>query len=325
MKSIGIADEGQSPVSERTTLRRLAVASPSDAQVNTPLLPARPMLATDVHGTLTFLSGEQEGRMIAVDRGGVVIGRALGCEVVVEDPGVSRRHARVSVSGDGGFHVTDLASRNGTFINARRASLGELRPGDLLQLGPDLRMRFSLAGADDEMIQRRLYESSVRDTLTHAFNRRYFADRLGVEIARARRSAGALDVLMVDVDHFKPLNDRFGHLAGDRALCVVVAQMARLVRTEDVVARFGGDEFVILAVSAHQSDASHLAERVRSTIARLPFQAGGTPASITVSVGLASLSEIEPSDQPSAAILELADHRLYEAKEHGRNRVCTNG
>ena len=196
----------------------------------------------------------------------------------------------------------------------------------MLQLGPHLRVRFAIVDAVEESLGRRLYESSMHDPLTHVFNRRYLADRLLAEVARARRADGDVAVLMIDVDSLKGVNDRFGHLAGDRALCTVAARIRRALRIEDVLARYGGDEFVVLAVGTDAADAVQLAERIRRAVEGLHMSARGREVRITTSIGVASLAEVGASDdEPVAALLAMADARMYEAKASGGNRVCAAG
>jgi two-component system chemotaxis family response regulator WspR len=159
--------------------------------------------------------------------------------------------------------------------------------------------------------------------LTHVFNRRYLADRVLAEIARARRSQTDLAILMIDVDSLKTVNDSVGHFAGDRALCTVAARIVRAIRVEDVPARYGGDEFVVLAARTAGSDAEDLAERVRQAVEGLHLSAQGHDVPITVSIGVASLSELTGADEPVAALFALADSRMYRAKASGKNRVRT--
>ena len=129
---------------------------------------------------------------------------------------------------------------------------------------------------------------------------------------------------MIDVDGLKAVNDLFGHLAGDRALCTIAARILRALRAEDVLARYGGDEFVVLAVGSDRSatPCSPL-ERVRRAVEGLRMSARDRDVRITVSIGLASLSELEVTGEGGDALLSLADERMYEAKAAGRNRVCT--
>jgi len=289
---------------------------------DTPLLPGPLPIAADSRATLTVLTGLHAGRVVAIDGAPVTIGRATDVDLVLDETGVSRHHARVTRTPGGGFLVEDLRSVNGTFIGATRVDFARLEGGDLLQLGPHLRMRFAIVDAVDEALSRQLYESSVRDPLTHMFNRRYLADRLPAEIARARRAEGDVAVLMIDVDSLKKVNDSFGHLAGDRLLATVAARIRRTLRVEDVLARYGGDEFVVIAVGNDRAAAEQLAERVRRAVEALHMSARGREVRITTSIGVASLAELAANTEPEA-LLALADARMYGAKVSGRNKVST--
>jgi two-component system cell cycle response regulator len=274
--------------------------------------------------TLTVLNGLHAGQMFALDGFEHVIGRGTEADLWLEDPAISRRHARLARRPDGRFVVEDCASMNGTFVAARRVEgRADLQNGDRIQIGPTLMLRFSITDDAEEELQRRLYESSTRDALTRAFNRKYLNERLLAEIAHARRHRTQLALLMLDLDRFKEVNDKHGHLTGDMVLRVVSSHVARLIRIEDVFARYGGEEFVILVRATAHKDAGKLAERVRTTVERLqilaPNDAG--PLSITTSIGIASLSELSP-EAGSNELVATADARLYRAKVAGRNRVC---
>ena len=289
---------------------------------DTPLLPGPlPHPATSL-ATRTVLTGLHAGRVVAIDATAITIGRASDMDLVLDEAGVSRHHARVMRAEGGGFRIEDLGSVNGTFVGAARVDFAPLQTGDLLQLGPHLRMRFAIVDAVDEALSRQLYESAVRDPLTHVFNRRYLADRLHAEIARARRTGGDVAVLMIDVDRLKMVNDSFGHLAGDRLLSTVAARIRRSLRVEDVLARFGGDEFVVVAGGTDRVAAEQLAERVRRGVEALQMSARGRDVRITTSIGVASLGELAANTEP-AALLALADARMYGAKVSGRNKVST--
>jgi len=290
---------------------------------DTPLLPTPPPVAGNARATLTVLSGLQAGRLIAVDGDPVTIGRAPDADLVVDETGVSRHHARIGRTPAGGFYVKDLGSMNGTFVGATRVGVALLHRNDLLQLGPHLRVRFAVVDSVEESLYRQLYESSVHDPLTHVFNRRYLADRLLAEVARARRANGDVAVLIIDVDALKKVNDRFGHLAGDRALCSIAAGILRALRFEDVLARYGGDEFVVLAVGTGLTDATRLAERVRCAVEALHMNARGGEVRITTSIGVATLAELPANEKQVGPLLALADERLYRAKASGGNQVCS--
>ena len=290
---------------------------------DTPLLPAPLPVAPDSRATLTVLSGLHAGRSVTIDRAPVTIGRAPDADLVLDETGVSRHHARVVRSPDGGFYVEDLGSVNGTFVGAARVDVAPLERGALLQLGPHLRMRFAIVDAVDEALSRQLYESSVHDPLTHVFNRRYLADRLAAEVARARRGRSDVAVLVIDVDALKSVNDSFGHLAGDRLLSTVAARILRTLRIEDVLARYGGDEFVVIAGGTDRADAEQLAERVRRAVEALLLSARGREVRTTVSIGVASLTELADNSEP-AELIALADARMYGAKASGGNKVSTS-
>jgi diguanylate cyclase (GGDEF)-like protein len=182
-------------------------------------------------------------------------------------------------------------------------------------------MRFALVDSPEESYYRRLYELSVRDPLTHVFNRTYMQDRLVAEVS-AHRATGDLTVFLLDLDHFKEVNDRFGHMAGDRALCKIARRIVHILRAKDILARYGGDEFVVVASGSGGDEAGELAGRVLRAVEGLHVAARGGTLRITASIGMASLAEVASSDEPVHAILSLADERMYAAKARGGNRVC---
>jgi len=281
-------------------------------------------LPRDAQATLTLLTGLRAGHLHPIDGAATTIGRSVESNLVVEEEGVSRHHARIERTSEGAFYVEDLGSTNGTFLGADRVGVALLRGGDLLQLGPSLQVRFAIVDSPEESFYRRLYESSVHDPLTHVFNRSYMNDRLLAEVANARRAGTDVTLLMLDVDHLKEVNDRFGHMAGDRALCTIASRVLRALRVTDMLARYGGDEFVVIAAGPAGDEAWLLAERVLRSVAGLQMGARGGTVHITASIGMASPGEIASSEDPVRDLLGLADERMYEAKATGRNRVCTS-
>jgi diguanylate cyclase (GGDEF)-like protein len=269
---------------------------------------------------LLFMNGNEAGRVIELPDSPVVLGRDPRTDAWIEAPGVSRRHARVWRESNGVFHIQDLASANGTYICGRRIEAEPLASGDYVQLGDELLLRFEVVDEPTRALRQRLHDASTRDALTHLYNRRYFLGRFVAEVAHAQWADGDVSLLMLDIDRFKRFNDTFGHLPGDRALAFIATRLLQQTRAEDVVARWGGEEFVVLS-RACPEEAMELARRLLRRIAALGFSVAQTPVSLTVSIGVASLLEIDPAENP-IRLLALADQRLYSAKLSGRNRVC---
>ncbi|GHC85970.1 diguanylate cyclase [Novosphingobium pokkalii] len=170
-------------------------------------------------------------------------------------------------------------------------------------------------------LQRGLREQTIRDPLTGLFNRRYLEETLALEMARAARSGAPLTVVMCDVDHFKRFNDEFGHDAGDQVLQTVAAELRRRFRDGDVVCRFGGEEFVVIAPATEVSILRARVEEVREAVSHLTVRQGERAlGSVTMSFGLATWAP--DMDREGIALLKAADAALYAAKREGRNRVA---
>jgi two-component system cell cycle response regulator len=268
---------------------------------------------------LTVVSGPGAGSVHAVRADHTVIGRGTEAHFHVDDAAASREHARLIVTDDGRFFVEDMQSRNGTFVDGQRIERAELESGSRIHVGPNVALSFVILDSQAQRITEQIYESSVRDPLTRAFNRRHFVERLASETAYAMRHGTPLGLIIFDLDDFKRVNDSHGHLAGDDVLREIAALVQRLVRAEDVFARYGGEEFVVLARGIAHANVERFAERLRAAIERLEVPVEGGLLHITASVGVASLHELGDGD--SHALLRLADKRLFRAKEGGRNRV----
>jgi two-component system, cell cycle response regulator len=269
---------------------------------------------------LTMVNGPSTGRVHSVD-GVTVIGRGRDVTVRVDDAGVSREHARITPTGGNTFFIEDLGSLNGTYVDGRRLDRSELKSGDRVHIGPNVVLSFAILDVQAERIAHQLYESSVRDALTRAFNRRYLVERLASELAYSQRHGTDLGLILFDLDHFKRVNDTHGHLVGDDVLRDISALVQRMIRAEDLFARFGGEEFVVLVRGIEHLNVGRFAERLRANVERLEIACGLEVVKVTISAGFASFSELGKSEQQGDALLRLADERLYKAKEGGRNRV----
>jgi diguanylate cyclase (GGDEF)-like protein len=268
--------------------------------------------------TLTVLTGSASGKMFKL-RPAMTIGRAPTCEIQLEDDGISRTHARVRCEGASAT-LEDLDSRNGTYVNGERIyNTVAIHEGDKIQCGRGTVLRFSLADALDESFHESLISSALRDGLTKLFNKRYLMERLDSELKFAQRHETTLSLLMLDIDHFKNVNDTHGHLSGDAVLVELGAVLTNAVRNEDVVARFGGEEFAVVLRAIALDQAIHMAERLRRLVEGTVVDAGGKHLRATVSIGVAGF----PSTPAKTVeeLIEAADQALYRAKRAGRNRV----
>jgi diguanylate cyclase (GGDEF)-like protein len=270
-------------------------------------------------GTLTMVSGAEAGIVFRLGAQ-TYIGRALECDIRVEDVGVSRRHAVVTQEADTAYVVQDLGSRNGTTVRGRPATREYLADGDRVGIGP-IQFRFALADETEEEALRRRYESSIIDGLTGALNRTHFHDRLIGELAFAKRHQCEVSLLFLDIDHFKEVNDSFGHVVGDAALKHFTATVHKALRTEDVFARYGGEEFAIIARGIDRDHAMAFAERIRKLVEGAQLVVDDVKIPLTVSIGVASLADCR--DASLDQLMELSDKRLYLAKAAGRN--CCRG
>ncbi|WP_405238148.1 GGDEF domain-containing protein [Lentisalinibacter orientalis] len=175
----------------------------------------------------------------------------------------------------------------------------------------------------------RLLRSGITDVLTGWHNRRYLQTRLREELARARRDGSPLTLLLIDIDHFKRVNDNHGHLAGDLVLTEVAQRIESRIRASDVAARYGGEEFVLLLPDTDAVPGRSLAERLRAAVAERPVAlADGTELALTISAGLATVTPSRADEDLKTlaeSLLARADVALYEAKSAGRDRVAASG
>jgi two-component system cell cycle response regulator len=268
---------------------------------------------------LIVLAGGNVGEMYKILAGDAVIGRGRNVDVVLIDDGVSREHARIRIDG-GHLFLEDLGSRNGTFRNGMKVDTPvQLNDGDKIQVGRTTILKFTYNDHLDESFQQQMYDSALRDGLTKAFNKRYFSDRLEGEFRFAQRHGTPLSLMMLDLDHFKKINDEHGHLAGDYALQGFAEVVQNSVRTEDVFARYGGEEFAIISRAITSEAAKRFAERLRRVVESLAIPIGTTSVRVTVSIGIAGIPEL--ALEGPADLLRCADKALYIAKHRGRNRV----
>ncbi|MDB4975380.1 MAG: hypothetical protein JWN48_3721 [Myxococcaceae bacterium] len=272
--------------------------------------------------TLHVLKGPRAGEVLIVDRADAVLGRGDDADLRIEDPSLSRTHVRFERDGDT-LTITDLESLNGTLVEgARLTGTQQLRNGDLLTLGNVL-VRFAVQDPAELQVSRDLYEAAVRDRLTGLYNRGYFDDRIAAECAFIKRHQSSMAVLLIDLDHFKQVNDTHGHPVGDAVLRAAAAKIRESLRAEDLAARYGGEEFVVLARGTDSGGAQVLGQRLRTRIALAQVTAAGGPVKVTASIGVAVMRK-DLVYRNAAELIAAADAALYEAKHAGRNQVVVN-
>jgi diguanylate cyclase (GGDEF)-like protein len=270
---------------------------------------------------LVVLAGASVGEMYKVEGDKTIIGRGQKAQVRLLDDGISREHAQVVVEGNKIF-LEDLGSTNGTFCNGLKVDRRELCDGDKILVGSTTILKFTYHDNLDEIFQKQMYESALRDGLTKAFNKKYFTDRLESELTFALRHESPLVLVMFDIDHFKKVNDTHGHQAGDLVLSEIASLLTSALRAEDVFARYGGEEFAVICRGTDLSQAQIVGERMRKAVEKHRFTFEGTHIPVTISVGIAGLPD--PAVKDATDLVSRADKALYQSKHGGRNRVTTH-
>jgi two-component system, cell cycle response regulator len=267
---------------------------------------------------LVVLAGSSVGEMYKIESERTVIGRGQKAQIRLLDDGISREHAQLVLQGDR-IVLQDLGSTNGTYCNGLKVDKKELVDGDKILVGSTTILKFTYHDNLDEIFQKQMYESALRDGLTKAFNKKYFTDRLESEFTFAIRHAAPLTLVLFDIDHFKRVNDTFGHQAGDHVLSEIATLLSGTLRAEDVFARYGGEEFGVICRGSDLMQGQIVGERLRKAVEVNRFVYEGTHIPITISVGVAGLPNATVKDVTE--LVAVADQALYKSKNAGRNRV----
>lgn len=263
---------------------------------------------------LIVLSGSRLGQRALLDCDVFVIGRSTGAGLQLDGDAVSRIHARIARR-DGSYFLEDAGSTNGSFVNYVRVSQRELKDGDEIQIGHNL-LKF-LAGDNIETAYHEEYRRLLRkDALTGTLNRVTFDAELASLLRAGSATKAGVCLILVDLDHFKRINDSHGHTAGDVVLRAVSAELDRLTKEPHLCARVGGEEFGILYVGDLMEALGH-ANLLRSEVERLAIECEGKKINVTLSSGVAMADDKATSED----LFERADRLLYVAKEAGRNCV----
>lgn len=265
---------------------------------------------------VVIVNGAQLGVEARIESEPLLIGRADDCGLTIGNTSVSRRHCQIFRDGDS-CTVEDLGSTNGVFVNGQKVQRLGLRDGDRLRVG-HCELKFFGEGSGEANYHRELMNQAVFDALTGFYNRRQSREMLEHAFDRGRHELGNLRLMILDLDHFKPVNDRHGHLAGDRVLAGFASLVKDNLSSDVVSGRLGGEEFVVFSAQHSMEEFLALAECLRAALEQTDLPIDNGNVRITVSIGIA---EQVPEMRAAADLLRVADGALYKAKLGGRNRV----
>lgn len=257
--------------------------------------------------------------MYRLEKPDLVVGRSSKSDIWLDEPSVSRQHARLTRS-ELDIGLIDLDSKNGTFCNGKPVhETTMLKDGDKIQIGAETVLKFSMQDELDEAAQEKLYAAAVRDGVTGVFNESFVCELLKNELAYAARHDQPVSILRLDIDQFDALCQTHGPSAGSFVLLNVANQVTQAVRAEDVLGRFNTSELVLVMRGVSEEVAVAVAGRMRRHIAETTFQFNFQPLRVTVSIGVATQRHNE--FKSGEDLLEASRSYMEKAKKNGRNRV----
>src|SRR6266478_2767057 len=263
---------------------------------------------------LVMIYGSELGKKYNLNAPSLVIGRSSKCDIQIDQESISRNHTKIVNTGKS-ILVRDLGSTNGTYVNDEPIDEYVLRDGDLIKIGRTI-FKFLTGGNIENAYHEEIYRLTTIDGLTQIFNKRYFLENLEREIARSQRYRRMLSLVLFDIDHFKKINDSYGHLAGDYVLRELASALKSRIRKEECFARYGGEEFCLVLPETGHENTVYLADKLRKIIEQHHFVFEGKRITVTFSAGVADLEQTHDS---ALAFIKTADERLYDAKRMGRN------
>lgn len=264
------------------------------------------------------VGGDLNGTIFDLKEGLNVVGRNADNEIPLDFNGISRKHFVVELSNDIA-RVKDLGSSNGTYVNNNKITdITVLNKADMVKIGT-IALKYLPKGDPERLTYDKLHEDANTDGLTKCYNKMYFNNACEAEVKKSKVTGNPLSLILFDLDHFKKLNDNYGHDAGD----YVLKEMAQVLRTGgirqgDIFARYGGEEFVVLLPKTNLKQAFEIAERLRSLVERHQFIYDGKRLPVTASIGIADYRQ---GVNTGVDLFKRADEAVYKSKENGRNQV----
>jgi diguanylate cyclase (GGDEF)-like protein len=272
---------------------------------------------------LTVIAGSEVdfGRHFVLERKRTGIGREKVNDIPLSDGKVSKAHCEISVirspRGIEQISILDLDSTNGTYVNGEPAVQATLKAGDKIQAGGTV-LQLSYSDEIEREYHAKLFDFAARDALTGMYNKRFVVNELENYCRIARRSQRAFSVILLDIDDFKQINDRYGHLSGDEYLKRMAGLIRETLRDQDIAGRIGGEEFLVVLPETAIDGAMQLAVRLRKSVEEFVLPLQGQDVRTTISAGVC---QYQRGMKDVKELLDLADQALYEAKRSEKNKV----
>ena len=275
-------------------------------------LPSR--VTSTKEACLVVIYGEELGKKHNLDAPSFILGRSSKCDIQIDQESVSRNHAKIVNAGKSVL-IRDLGSTNGTYVNDELIDEQVIRDGDFIKIGRTI-FKFLSGDNIEHAYHEEIYRLTTVDGLTQVYNKRYLMETMDREIGRAHRYGRPLSIIMFDIDHFKKINDTYGHLAGDFVLKEMSTAIKNRIRREDIMGRYGGEEFVVALPEIDNYNAMVFAEKIRRLVETQDFRFEDLSIPVTISIGVSSAWEELKTPED---FIKAADENLYKAKNSGRN------
>ena len=267
---------------------------------------------------LVVMAGDRLGQRFPLEGEKFRLGRQADLEIPFSDPNISRVHATIFHE-NGEFQIRDHQSKNGAYVNDTPVQSACLKNGDIIRLG-GVSIRFVSGGSLEDLFYGEMLQRAHRDALTGALNKAFFGECLEGEMERCKTLKVPLCLVMVDLDHFKWINDTYGHVTGDRVLKAAAEKIQACLRRTDLLSRYGGEEFCVLLSHTPLEGALTVAERIRRALASLDISEGNHTIKVTGSLGIAAL---DPERDTLETLIQRADFKMYTSKQRGRDLVSS--